>query len=101
MSAEERRTVVTKGIDEAERKVSWFGLIRDDATGRVVFRYLFPDSHFADGIKMITAWGKPVGTMFGTSVEVWICGPTACVQWYPGPGNNDVLMQLCSEHFKL
>jgi hypothetical protein len=79
-------------------KFGWFGLVRDAETGRVLFKYEFPDEGYADGIKLVVAWGKPVGTAFGTNVEIYFCGPTAWLLWYPVFDVKELAARIAEQH---
>lgn len=74
----------------------WFGLVRNIHTGKVIFRYLFPDRLYADGIKLCMAYGLPIGDAFGTHVEVWLCAERGCVRFYPADvaSINDACIHL-------
>jgi hypothetical protein len=78
--------------------ISWFGMVRKEDTGEVLFRYLFEESAYADGLKLCQAYGKPLGSAFNTNVEIWLCTPTACIRWYPFVGNVAAFQALIKEH---
>jgi hypothetical protein len=78
--------------------VSWIGLVRQEDTGEVIFRFDFPDEEYADGMKLCVAYGKPIGSAFNTTVEIWICTPTACIRWFPFMGVVANLQALLKEH---
>lgn len=67
--------------------------IKDDATGRILYS---GEVQVWDPTPVVAAWGKPVGTMFGTYLELWACGQKACARVYPNAdprGLNIVLAE--------
>ncbi len=67
-------------------------LIRDDATGRTLFWHR---TELADPAEAVLLWGKPVGTAFGTALEIWTVFHDRAMRFYPrfatdeGQGTTD------------
>lgn len=57
-------------------------LVREDATGKVLFWHR---SKFSDPMTAAELWGQPIGTAWGTSLEVWCVSSVMATRLYPLP----------------
>lgn len=55
-------------------------LICDAVTGSVVYWHRTPNVNAEEAI---TLWGQPVGTAFGTTLEMWLCFSDRATKFYP------------------
>lgn len=60
-------------------------LVVDDDCGRVVFwhRSVHPDMREA-----VVLWGKPVGMLFGSHLELWFVNRLGAKMIFPGPDDE-------------
>lgn len=68
--------------------------IRSAETNRVLFQRV---RDTWDATPVVREWGAPVGTMWGTYLEIWAMGLTACARIYPNcdPRGLSVVLAEC------
>lgn len=55
-------------------------LVRDQATGKVLFRHRHK---FTDPDSVYEVWGQPIGSAFGTYLEIWVVTETRADLLFP------------------
>lgn len=82
----------------------WHGLIvtnTDGVVGPVLFKFHMGTEPGPDGLALAQAFGQPIGTAFGNSAEIWLCGPTLCLRWYPlYSADLPELERMLRKHFR-